>query len=395
MRMRALREYWHYIALIFILVSVATLTRGASPLSVAAGMALLILVYAVAAGLYGKTWALLPVIMFGFAPPFLGTTIAAPEKILTSLALLLAVAAFGWFMDEPEQWRLIGAGVALGLALIAHPLAILLVPLYTGIALAALITRIGVEWEDTAPHDRRRRFTIRTLHDVRAIAAIFALGIAVAYAAYISPIGLIRPIGLIDDAPMIVGWLTQNKALAPLGSYLGNVARYAETLPSPNLAAFKTFATRLPLPLLALFIIAAGAAAARAAQSAVLDIIGRTPVLTNYIATNVTGFTLQLFAALFIIVGVASAGDGTQALLLFLPPLSILAGNALKNWFGKLDDAFIRNAVIRVLVFANNLASMSVKALVLAGLLIWHAATALIAAPNFAAYKNLIGAILG
>ncbi|MBI2075328.1 MAG: hypothetical protein HYT82_01515, partial [Candidatus Harrisonbacteria bacterium] len=390
-----LREYWHYIALIFILVSVATLTRGASPLSVAAGMALLILVYAVAAGLYGKTWALLPVIMFGFAPPFLGTTIAAPEKILTSLALLLAVAAFEWFMDEPEQWRLIGAGVALGLALIAHPLAILLVPLYTGIALAALITRIGVEWEDTAPHDRRRRFTIRTLHDVRAIAAIFALGIAVAYAAYISPIGLIRPIGLIDDAPMIVGWLTQNKALAPLGSYLGNVARYAETLPSPNLAAFKTFATRLPLPLLALFIIAAGAAAARAAQSAVLDIIGRTPVLTNYIATNVTGFTLQLFAALFIIVGVASAGDGTRVLLLFLPPLSILAGNALKNWFGKLDDAFIRNAVIRVLVFANNLASMSVKALVLAGLLIWHAATALIAAPNFAAYKNLIGAILG
>ncbi|MBI2604028.1 MAG: hypothetical protein HYW56_00620 [Candidatus Harrisonbacteria bacterium] len=333
--------------------------------------------------------------MFGFAPPFLGTTIAAPEKILTSLALLLAVAAFGWFMDEPEQWRLIGAGVALGLALIAHPLAILLVPLYTGIALAALITRIGVEWEDTAPHDRRRRFTIRTLHYVRAIAAIFALGIAVVYAAFISPIGLIRPIGLIDDAPMIVGWLTQNKALAPLGSYLGNVARYAETLPSPNLAALKTFATRLPLPLLALFIIAAGAAAARAAQSAVLDIIGRTPVLTNYIATNVTGFTLQLFAALFIIVGVASAGDGTQALLLFLPPLSILAGNALKNWFGKLDDAFIRNAVIRVLVFANNLASMSVKALVLAGLLIWHAATALIAAPNFAAYKNLIGAILG
>ncbi|MBI3114353.1 MAG: hypothetical protein HYZ07_00145 [Candidatus Harrisonbacteria bacterium] len=216
------------------------------------------------------------------------------------------------------------------------------------------------------------------------------------YACYairpISPIGLTSPI---EDTSLLVGWLTQNKALAPLGSYLGNVARYAETLPSPNLAAFKTFATRLPLPLLALFIIAAGAAAARAAQSAVLDIIGRTPVLTNYIATNVTGFTLQLFAALFIIVGVASAGDGTQALLLFLPPLSILAGNALKNWFGKLDDAFIRNAVIRVLVFANNLASMSVKALVLAGLLIWHAATALIATPNFAAYKNLIGAILG
>lgn len=80
--------------------------------------------------------------------------------------------------------------------------------------------------------------------------------------------------------------------------------------------------------------------------------------------------------------------------MLALPFLTLLSAGAVKRWFVVVDEALMRNALLRVLLLAQNIWSVSLKALALALLVAAVIITAIIAAPKFTSYTNVIGLLV-
>lgn len=392
-------RHWHTITLILIFAAVTALLINAEPatattvLSRAAGilaaLTLLILVYIVARGLVGEVWALLPVIMLGFAPPFLAAGTQGIPDIAPTLALLAALWTFAHFIEHPSRQGLVVAGAIFGLTLLAHPLGFIIAGAHVALAFAALTTSIAVDWSATGPEMRRHRFLIRAMRYIRATLTVLLIGLAIVYIFYFVA-GNTTPS---ENAPLFIAWLMDNAALRPFGAYLLSIAQYTNGLPPFSWNFPLTFALTLPLSLLGLFAIALWSAISGLFGSVVESIAMKTPLLLNHIATNPVGFALQLGTALVLATGFRAA-SGDDALLLALPFLAILSAGAIKRWFVVVDELLARNALLRVLLFAQNIWSVSLKALALAAFIIALILTTLIAAPTFASYANVIGLLL-
>ncbi|MDO8584589.1 MAG: hypothetical protein Q7R85_00515 [bacterium] len=388
-------RHWHTITLVFILASVGLLLANAGPitpmrvLGISAALALLGLVFIIARGLIGDIWALLPVVMLGFAPPFLAYGSDGLPGISAALALLTAIWTFAYFVQHPSRSGLIIAGFAFGGALLVHPMGFMTGAINVTLAFAALMTSIAVDWKDVAPEMRRHRFIIRAMRYARGTSVVLGIGIALAYLFYAAAPAMPTA----EDTPLIIAWIGENAALRPFGAYLLHIVQYIQTLPALNAHIGTAFALTLPLPLLGLFVIALWSGISGMLRAAFEDIIAKEPMLINHIATNPVGFALQLSTATYLAVGLADP-NSRGALMLILPPLTILAAGAIKRWFIIIDEELLRNSLLRVLVLAQNIGSISIKALVLAMLLLTAIITALISAPNFSAYTNVIGRVI-
>lgn len=393
-------RHWHTIALTLILASVTALLINAEPAAATtvlsrgtgtlAALALLILVYIIARGLVGEAWAMLPVMMLGFAPLFLAYSSQGVPGVAPALAFLAAVWTFAHFVEHPSRLGLIIAGITFGLLLLTHPLGFIVAGAHIALAFAALTTSIAVDWSATGPEMRRHRFLIRAMRYARGTFVVLCIGLTLAYLFY-AVIGDATPAP--EDAPLIIAWLMDNAALRPLGAYFLSVTQYIGGLPPFNWNFPLAFALALPLPLLGLFAIALWSAITDAFGNALESIVAKTPLLLNYIATNPVGLALQLGAAFILIAGFRAA-SGNDALMLTLPFLTLLSASAVKRWFVVVDEALMRNALLRMLLLAQNIWSVSLKALALALLLMATIITAIIAAPEFSTYTNLIGALL-
>ncbi|GEM_PF-6866685 len=388
-------RHWHTITLVLILISVGLLLTNAGPvtpmraLGIVAALALLGLVFIIARGLIGDIWALLPVVMLGFAPPFLAYGSHELAGISAALAILTAIWTFAHFVQHPSRLGLIIAGVAFGAALLAHPLGFMTGVINVALAFAALITSIAVDWKNSAPEMRRHRFLIRAMRYARGTCAVLGIGLILVYLFYAAAV----PETLtVEDTPLIISWLEGNAVLYPFGAYLLRIVQYIRTLPTLNAHVGTAFALTLPLPSLGLFAIALWSGLSGMLRAAFEDVIAKEPLLVNHIATNPVGFALQLGTATYLTLGLF-APNGKDALMLILPPLTILAAGAIKQWFIVIDGDLARNSLLRVLVLAQNIGSISIKALALAVLLLAAIITVFISAPNFSAYMNVIGTI--
>lgn len=390
-------RYWHTITLALILAAVAALLINAEPATATsafsrgtgtlAALALLILIYVIARGLIGEAWALLPVIMLGFAPLFLAYGSQGVPGATPTLAFLAAIWTFAHFVEHPSRLGLIIAGITFGAALLAHPLGFMIAEVHIALAFAALLTSIAVDWNATGPEMRRHRFLIRAMRYARGTFVVLCIGLALAYLFY-AVTGNATPIA--EDAPLIIAWLMDNAALSPLGTYILNVTQYIQELPLINWNLPLNFALALPLPLLGLFAIALWSAITGIFGGIIENVVAKTPLLLNHIATNTTGFALQLGTATILAFSLR-ARDGNEALMLALPFLTLLSASAIKRWFAVVDEILMRNTLLRVLILAQNIWSISLKALTLALLVAAVIIAAVIAAPEFASYTNAIG----
>lgn len=393
-------RHWHTITLTLILAAVTALLISAEPaaattvLSRAAGtlaaLALPILVYVIARGLIGDTWAFLPVTMLGFTPSFLVYGSDGMMGVAPALALLAAIWTFANFVTHPSRQGLIVSGVTFGAAILAHPLGFMIAGAHIALAFAALLTSIAIDWGAIDPEMRRHRFLLRAMRYARGTLAVLGIGLVFAYLFYAAA-GSVTPIA--EDTPLIIAWLMDNAALRPLGAYFLSVAQYIETLPLLNWNLPLAFARTLPLPLIGLFAIALWSAITGMFGSIIESMVTKTPLLLNHIATNTTGFALQLGMALILAAGFRAA-SGDDALMLALPFLTLLAAGAIKRWFVVVDEALMRNALLRVLLLTQNIWSISLKAFVLVLLVAAVIITAIIAAPEYTSYTNAIGLLV-
>ena len=133
----------------------------------ALGVLLLLAVYGWAHELYGRDGALLALALAATCP----TLLAHARLVTTDLAAALGATVTLWalwrWLRAPSWRRLLTAGVALGLALLAKYSCVLLVPAVAGLAVLAAATR-RVSWR----------------HAILGIAALGAVAYAVVWAGY-------------------------------------------------------------------------------------------------------------------------------------------------------------------------------------------------------------------
>lgn len=391
----SIARHWHNIILVLILTSVALLLASAGPMTasraigILEALALLTLVFMIARGLVGDIWALLPVAILGFAPAFLSYGSEGLPGVSAALALLAAIWTFARFAQHPSRQGLVIAGFAFGAALLAHPLGFIIGAVLITLTFAALVTSINIDWANTAPEMRRHRFIIRAMRYARGTLVVLCIGLALAYLFYASA----AQIPPTEDTPIFIAWLGGNPALYPFGTYLANINQYIRTFPAWNAQLGTAFALTLPLPLLGLLAIALWSGLGGIFRATFEDITTKEPVLINHIATNPVGFALQLYAAVFIVLGLR-APDARDALIIVLPPLIILAAGTMKRWFIVIDETLARNALLRILILAQSIGSVSIKGLTIAALLLATIIAGIISAPDFSAYTNLIGSFL-
>jgi hypothetical protein len=105
------------------------------------GLGLGLLVHRWARALYGDDAALAALTLYAFSPPVIAHAHLATVDVGAAFFSVLALYAFERWRQAPDPWRLVGAGVALGLAQLAKHTALLLFPILALLVLWDLARR--------------------------------------------------------------------------------------------------------------------------------------------------------------------------------------------------------------------------------------------------------------
>lgn len=313
---------------------------------------LLSITYLWAKELVGRWWAFIPVFFTAFSPVFLsaGThETAAAEAVAINAALL----AFLGTVIRPSLSRAIVSGIALGAAMLLAPESTALLPVFA-------ITAIGY-------HASAKTARFKELIAVTALGIlIFAAGVVI--------------LGLVSNGSL------QAAIFAELESSMTGTGRWQ------NLADALSTET---LPSMILIAAALLSGLARALTAFMRAAFSRSKIFLEYLETHIAELSM-IALILFWIRSMALDAqlEPTSSLLVLLPSAYILATEALRRHFSLDEARKVKNIMLKISILREELIQLSVKTFILMIIIIWHLTSALIAAPDFSDYRNILEKIL-
>jgi len=155
---------------------------------------LIIFIYLWSKELLGRWWALLPTFLFGLSPTVLAHGHYVTTDIGAALGIFSALYFFVkflnpphnivWGINNPSKKYLIFSGIAFGIAQLLKFSSVLIIPFFIFLIIVFYVRKIIIDWRDTKPSKKFKRFSIRAFRYARSVFLIFIIGYAVVYAAY-------------------------------------------------------------------------------------------------------------------------------------------------------------------------------------------------------------------
>lgn len=379
-------------------------------------LVLILLIYIEAAGIIGRWWALLPTFLFALSPTILAHGHYVTTDIGATLGVILATAAFLKFLLKPSRKNLILAGLAFGIAQLLKFSNALLIPYFLFLIAVFYLTGVVRDWHSTDTGQRLRRFWIRGIRYVRSVTIIFAIGYLLVYGIYLI-VTWNYPVEkqAADTAYILTSfnprWLanldismTKNPILRPLAEYFLGILMVLQRTAGGNTVYFLgevsaagwwyyfplTFLMKESIPALLIISGALLFGIWEFLKNIWGAIFKKSGAIFMYFNTQFPEFAMAVFVILYW--GYSMSGNlniGVRHLLPTLPFIYILSAGAIKKWFAVNDALRIRNFLVQIFVLAKTLFGLSVKSLILAGLLLWFLISSLTAYPYFLSYFNL------
>lgn len=368
---------------------------------------LVILIYLFAKEIVGRWWAILPAFLFAFSPTVLAHGHYVTTDIGATLGTFLALWSFLKFLNRPSQPLLVWTGLSFGIAQLLKFSNVLLIPYF--LILTVIFYLSGILRNDVEKPPFRRYLGSLTM--------IFLIGFAAVYAVYfiftlnypldkqqtdtrallqtINPRWLAGTVTELSGFPIIrpaaqyfLGLLmvSQRAVGGNTAYFLGEVSNQAWWYYFPVV-----FLMKEPLPSLFIIFLGLLSGALVFSRGVWAVVFKRARVLSEYLMLHFPELAMILFIIIYW--GTSIGGNlniGIRHILPTVPFIYILATGALKKWFNLEDALSYRNQIVKILVFTHELLGLSVKVLILTGLLVWYLLSSLIVYPHFLSYFNIV-----
>ncbi|MCL5004429.1 MAG: glycosyltransferase family 39 protein [Patescibacteria group bacterium] len=368
---------------------------------------LLIFIYVWTKELLGRWWALMPTFLFGLSPTVLAHGHYVTTDIGAALGIFVALYYFIKFLSSPSKEHLLFAGIAFGIAQLLKFSAVLLIPFFIFLIVVFYIHKTALDWKNTEPSKRIKRFFIRAFRYAKSVFVIFIIGYAIVYAAYFiftynypiekqkfdtesiltSFAGGPKPeistcrnfeMRCLADANIL---MSGNKYLRPFAEYMLGVLMVMQRSNGGNTGYFLgevsstgwwyyfpiLFLLKEPVPSLILILLAFLIAFWKIIKKSRFS-----SLISNffeYLTLHFAEFSMLSFAIFYWLYSVKSPLNiGIRHILPTMPFIYILIASAAKKTI-----------------------SSSVKKIILAALLLWFALETLFAAPYYLSYSNQFG----
>lgn len=357
-------------------------------LPVAGALILLMLLYIFTKQLIGRWWAILPIFFLAFSPTLIAKGHYLTSDIGTALGLFIALWSFLIFLHNRTGKNLMLAGLTFGLAQLLNLSLIVLTPLFAVLMVVFYFTRLAEDWPFTDPIERFKRFSRRAMRYFKYLIAIFLVGFLLVYCVF-----LLRNWNSPPQEENSFLPETANRLLTPITAYstqlsshlnaqrpiffLGTIYDSAPIYYLPAIFVLKEPLAGVLITLAALLI-----GSWKFVKGLAAFIFRRTRKPLEYFSTNFPEF------AMIIVVGFYWA-SGNLKVLPILPFIYILTVENVKRWFSLQNIEKVRNFVLKINILTHEFVGLSVKTIILTAVLIWFAASAVLAYPNFNSYFNI------
>jgi hypothetical protein len=329
-------------------------------------LCLALCIFLLAQCMWGDGPAFIALALFVFDPNFLAHGALVTTDIAVTLGIFLGVASFYFYLKNPTAPRLVGAGLAAGICLSSKHSGILLFLMLLLLMLTELVT-----WEEVTARKLAPDFVARALRLTASLAAISTISLVVLWSVYGFRFAA-RPAGLKVNPPLPefvqqmghgssgIVLLMARLHLLP-ESYLYGIADISSvgTIPTVIFGRYYPSAQWFYFP--SVFVVKS--------TLAFLLLCCLLPLCAKFWGKPVKRemFFLVIPPAVYLIVAMSSGINyGIRHLLPIYPFLIVLVSFAAWN-FGQRNRAF---------------------AIVVAAVVVFHAASSLHAFPNYIPYSN-------
>lgn len=392
---------------------------------------LIVLIYIWSRELLGRWWALLPSFLFALSPNILAHSHYVTTDIAAAFGVVFATYFFLKFLHHPSKKHLIYAGLAFGTAQLTKFSAAILIPYFVFLTVAFYFVSLWINWRETAPADRLRRFGAHSFYYIRTIIIIFVIGyILIVYPIYSlftanypmekqtadtefiltsfgggpTPSGeTCKPIRCLADLDI---WLTKNRLTRPMAEYLLGLLMVLQRSAGGNTAYFLgkvsaegtplyfpvVYLLKEPLPMLVIVL-----TALFLGIKGILKTVLRYPKIIfqkfmDYLSVNFSEFSMLTFIVIYWTWSILSPLNiGFRHLIPVLPFTYILAAGTWKKWISANDW---ENGLLSfrgiLSAFKNAVLSM-LKYVFLIILILWTFIETALAAPYFISFFNEFG----
>jgi hypothetical protein len=329
-------------------------------------LCLALCIFLLAQCMWGDGPAFIALALFVFDPNFLAHGALVTTDIAVTLGIFLGVASFYFYLKNPTAPRLVGAGLAAGICLSSKHSGILLFLMLLLLMLTELVT-----WEEVTARKLAPDFVARALRLAASLAAISTISLVVLWSVYGFRFAA-RPAGLKVNPPLPefvqqmghgssgIVLLMARLHLLP-ESYLYGIADISSVGTIPTVIFGKYYPSAQWFYFPSVFVVKS--------TLAFLLLCCLLPLCAKFWGKPVKRelFFLVIPPAVYLIVAMSSGINyGIRHLLPIYPFLIVLVSFAAWN-FGQRNRAF---------------------AIVVAAVVVFHAASSLHAFPNYIPYSN-------
>lgn len=404
-----------------------TIVRLARIVPVLLSLLLVFLVFRVSHELMGPRWALLPATLVAFSPTMLAHGHYVTTDLGAAFGAFLALVTFAYALQNPTRGKVIGAGLAFGVAQLLKFSLVMLIPLFGFLALVwgiAHAIRLSAGRHEASADTARTSWHARLSMAVKplgTLALILLIGFILVYAIYLVftwnyPVErqLSDTVTILTDfesSRWVVPYLTPlvtNPITKPFAEYLLGVSMVFVRASGGNTGYFLGAVTNkgwwfyFPLSLLMketvgfLALVAGGFLAGAAGFMNSLFRGRRVRHAAEWLGTNFLEFSFLSFAALYWAASITSPLNiGVRHVLPTLPFLAILAVRMLKLWLmrhaAKTQNPLLPDktspAIPSAVAYATATTSRIITTIVVA-FAVWHVGAALAATPYHLSYFN-------
>jgi len=321
--------------------------------------------------LIGRWWALLPTFLFSFSPLVLAYGHYFSPDIFAAFAVFASIFTFLNFLHHPSRPNLFLAGLAFGAAQLLRLSAIILIPVFLFLIIVFYVAGIIRDWAATEPSARWKHFRVRAIRYFRPVFIIFFIGFLIIYVGFA---------------------LREQNLTKPIFDYLASLSSYLN-LKGGGWQFLTLFLTKEPLPSLILLVFSFVVflwSTLKLTFGAVL----RKLKFSDYLGTHFPEFSLIVFVAAYVLLGLFIEPLVSANYLASLPFVYILSATAIKNWFSVSNFNLIRNLWLQIAVAATNFWQLTLKSAALAVILISYLIIAFATSPHYLSNFNSLDFIL-
>ncbi len=392
---------------------------------------LIILIYVWSRELLGNWWALLPAFLFGISPNVLAHGHYVTTDVGAAFGIVFATYYFLKFIQGPSRKRLVYAGLAFGVAMVAKFSTALLVPYFVFLLVVFYLAGMLRDWNQTEAGSRLSRFAKRAWRYLKSIIAVFVIG----YALIVYPIYFLFTVNYpaqrqAADTEFILGsfaggptqpghfckpsrcladiniLMTKNPVTRPLAEYMLGVLMVLQRSAGGNTAYFLgnvssagstwyfpvVYLLKEPLPALIMIFIALALSIAAIIKRATSRESAIKTKMLDYLELNFAEFSMIVFVVFYWAWSMkGNLNIGARHLLPTLPLIYVLTAGVWKRWTTNIQLAGGLSGLGLIWLLFKKLFSKSLKYLFLMFLLLWLALETLAATPYFLSYFNEIG----